>query len=166
MKNSKYIFLLLLIANIVNSQNNLNKVDKKSLKLESVINKLMDSWHHAAAVADENIFFGLMAPDAVYIGTDPKEKWYRDELKDWSKKYFDRDTAWAFTPLNRSIYFSKDNKTAWFEENLQTRMKICHGSGVLVYENKTWKIKHYVLSAAVPNDMMDDYLKLYDLIGE
>ncbi len=134
----------------------------KEQKLEQSLQKLLDDWHHAAATADEVTFFGMMAQDAVYIGTDASEKWYRDELKTWSKKYFDRDTAWAFKPITRSIYFSNDYKMAWFEENLETRMKVCHGSGVLMLENKVWKIKHYVLSAAIPNEMMDDYLKLYD----
>jgi hypothetical protein len=135
---------------------------KKEKESEQKVNETMDKWHHAAAVADEATFFGTMTQDAIYIGTDPKEKWYRDELKDWSKKYFDRDTAWAFKPLSRSVYFNDDHKMAWFEENLETRMKICHGSGVLIWTKNGWKIKHYVLSAAVPNDMMNDYLKLYE----
>jgi hypothetical protein len=31
-------------------------------------------------------------------------------------------------------------QTAWFDELLDTQMKICRGSGILVKENKQWKI--------------------------
>jgi hypothetical protein len=39
--------------------------------------------------------------------------------------------AWSFA-LERHIYFDKTGKTAWFDELLNTQMKICRGSGVLV----------------------------------
>ena len=50
-----------------------------------VINKLMDDWHKSAATADENIFFGSMTNDAIYIGTDPTEHWTRAVLKNGLK---------------------------------------------------------------------------------
>lgn len=31
-------------------------------------NKVIDAWHHAAAVGDSATFFGLMTEDAVYLG--------------------------------------------------------------------------------------------------
>jgi hypothetical protein len=43
-------------------------------------------------------------------------------------------------------------KTAWFDELLNTQMKICRGSGVLVKIGQEWKIKQYVLSMTIPND--------------
>jgi hypothetical protein len=36
-------------------------------------------------------------------------------------------------------------KTAWFDELLNTQMKICRGSGVSKVGND-WKIKHYVIN--------------------
>jgi hypothetical protein len=42
---------------------------------------------------------------------------------------------------------TKQEKTAWFDELLNTQMKICRGSGVLVKKiGQEWKIKQYVLS--------------------
>jgi hypothetical protein len=49
---------------------------------------------------------------------------------------------------------------AWFEELLDTRMKLCRGSGVMTLEKGTWKIRQYVLSATVPNPLMDDLVLL------
>ena len=39
-------------------------------------------------------------------------------------------------------------------------MKICRGSGILVKENKEWKIKHYVLSMTIPNDTSTEVIKI------
>jgi hypothetical protein len=56
-----------------------------------------------------------------------------------------------FTVLERHIYFDQSKKIAWFDELLNTQMKICRGSGVLVKIDGKWKIKHYVLSMTIPN---------------
>lgn len=125
-----------------------------------VIDLVLNRWHHAAATADEDTFFGSMTQDAVYVGTDAAERWTRDEMREWSKKYFDRDTAWAFTPIKREVYLSDDGLTGWFEENLDTWMGVCRGSGVLHKELDGWKIKHYVLSVTVPNPLINQFIEM------
>lgn len=127
---------------------------------EQQINTLLDNWHHAAAVADEDTFFGSMTEDARYIGTDETENWKRDELKEWSKEYFAKESAWDFKKKTRNIFVYSDEKLAWFDETLDTWMGVCRGSGVLILTKEGWKIKHYVLSIAVPNDKIDSYLEL------
>jgi len=126
--------------------------------IEVVIDTLLDNWHKAAATADEALFFGSMTEDGIYIGTDASERWVRDELAAWSKKYFERESAWDFTPLERTIYLDRDKETAWFEESLDTWMGECRGSGVLVLQKEGWKIKHYHLSVTVPNDNINQFL--------
>ena len=54
----------------------------------------IDEWHDDAAHSRLR-FFDKMAPGAIYIGTDKTERWTREELKEWSKKYFERPSAWA-----------------------------------------------------------------------
>lgn len=127
---------------------------------EQQIHNLLDNWHHAAAVADEDTFFGSMTEDARYIGTDETENWERDELKEWSKAFFDRDSAWDFKKKTRNVYLYTDGEIAWFDETLDTWMGVCRGSGVVVLTDEGWKIKHYVLSVAVPNDKIDAYLEI------
>ena len=124
------------------------------------INTLLDNWHKAAATADEDLFFGSMTKDAIYLGTDKTERWLRDELKKWSEKYFACDTAWAFTSFNRHINYSTDQTVAWFDELLNTQMGICRGSGVLELINTKWKIKHYDLSIMIDNKIVDAVKKL------
>ena len=45
-------------------------------------------------------------------------------------------------------------------------MKICRGSGVLVKVGKQWKIKHYVLSMTIPNETIEDVVKIKSPIEE
>ena len=109
----------------------------------------------------------MLTEDAIYIGTDATENWNKQEFIKFAKPYFDRGRAWNFTALERNIYFSSDMKTAWFDELLNTQMKICRGSGVLVDEgNGNWKIKHYVLSMTIPNDNTDEVVKIKSLLED
>lgn len=124
------------------------------------INNILDNWHQAAGKGDEENFFGSMSEDAIYIGTDATERWTRDELRTWSKEYFDRDTAWSFTPMSRNIHVDSSEQLAWFDELLDTWMGTCRASGVLEKQVDKWRIKHYHLSIAVPNEQVDSYLKL------
>jgi ketosteroid isomerase-like protein len=128
-----------------------------------MIDSLVNEWHHAAAIADEKTFFGIMAEDAIYIGTDPGERWTKNELKEWSLAYFERKSAWAFRPMSRNIKIASGGQLAWFDELLDTNMGTCRSTGILMKQDDIWKIVHYQLSVAVPNDKLD---KIKKLIGE
>lgn len=119
------------------------------------ITSLLENWHQAAARADYEDYFGFMAPESVFIGTDATENWTKPEFMEWSKPYFDKGKAWSFSTLERNIFLAEDEELAWFDELLDTQMGICRGSGVVVKENGEWKIKHYVLSIAIPNENVD-----------
>jgi ketosteroid isomerase-like protein len=124
------------------------------------INQLLDHWHKAAATANFNAYFEVMDDESVFIGTDATENWNKKAFQEFSKPYFDRGKAWNFTSLERNIYFTPDGKTAWFDELLNTQMKICRGSGVLQLTAQGWKIKHYVLSMTIPNETTDAVIKI------
>ena len=144
-----------------------SKQPKNSENVKSEINLVLDNWHKAAAEANFNNYFNVMTEDAIYIGTDPTENWNKQEFIKFSKPYFDRGRAWNFTALERNVYFSSDMKTVWFDELLNTQMKICRGSGVLVLDEKgNWKIKHYVLSMTIPNDNTNEVVKTKSLIED
>ena len=144
-----------------------SKQPKNSENVKSEINLVLDNWHKAAAEANFNNYFNVMTEDAIYIGTDPTENWNKQEFIKFAKPYFDRGRAWNFTALERNVYFSSDGKTVWFDELLNTQMKICRGSGVLVLDEKgNWKIKHYVLSMTIPNDNTDVVVKIKSLIED
>ncbi|WP_029035737.1 nuclear transport factor 2 family protein [Salinimicrobium terrae] len=122
---------------------------------EPRVNRLLEEWHKAAAEANYDEYFSLMADESVFIGTDPTENWNKQEFMEWAKPYFDRGKAWSFSTLDRNIFFSKEGDIAWYDELLDTQMGICRGSGVVVKEDGNWKIKHYVLSIAIPNANVD-----------
>ncbi len=129
---------------------------------EENIEQLLAAWHNAAAVADENTFFGTMTKDAIYIGTDASERWLRDELKAWSEKAFQKESAWAFKTIERQIHISEKNNMGWWNETLDTAMGLCRGSGVLEKTAQGWKIKQYHLSVTVPNDKLDAFKELVE----
>ncbi|AWG27261.1 nuclear transport factor 2 family protein [Flavobacterium kingsejongi] len=150
MKNITYLLLFLGFSTL-HAQNTKDK---------EAITTVLNAWHKAAADAKMEDYFGYMAPDAIYIGTDATENWTFAEFRAFAKPYFDRGKAWNFTALQRNIYLSKDQKMAWFDELLDTQMKICRGSGVLQKINGQWKIVQYVLSMTVPNENSDAVVKI------
>ena len=148
-----YTYLLLLFCFACFSQPAL-------IKNKLAINETLNNWHQAAADAKFDMYFSYMTGNAVFIGTDPTENWQNDAFKNFSKPFFDKGKAWNFSSIQRNIYFSNDQKTAWFDELLSTQMKICRGSGVLILQKGQWKIAHYVLSIAIPNENTDEIVKI------
>lgn len=137
-----------------------NETPFNAEEAKAEINTLLDNWHSAATDANFKRYFDLMSEDGIFIGTDATENWNIKEFKNFSKPHFDKGTAWDFSTLERNIYTTEDGETAWFDELLETWMGICRGSGVLVQENGEWRIKHYVLSVTVPNDNINEIIKI------
>nr|WP_299344570.1 nuclear transport factor 2 family protein [Allomuricauda sp.] len=124
------------------------------------INEVLDTWHKAASNADFEGYFSKMTNDGVFIGTDATENWQNEAFRTFSKPYFDRGKAWSFTAVERNIYLNDEKNFAWFDELLDTQMKLCRGSGVLQKIDGDWKIAHYVLSIAVPNENVAELIAL------
>ncbi|OFX25775.1 MAG: hypothetical protein A2041_00680 [Bacteroidetes bacterium GWA2_31_9b] len=155
-------FLCFLVGLLILScTNNTKSINKEATMNE--LNTFMDQWHHSAAIADEEIFFNSLDSNAVYLGTDPSERWLKHEFEIWAMPYFQRDTAWAFKPYNRVWEFSEDSKIAWFDELLETHMGICRGSGVLVKSKDNWKIKQYNLALTLANEKMNEFRKIQNI---
>ena len=128
------------------------------------ISEMLDNWHKAAANAKFDDYMNAMTSDAMFIGTDATENWNKKDFMTFAKPYFDKGKAWSFIALKRNVYIAKDQNVAWFDELLETQMKICRGSGVLVKLGKDWKIQHYVLSMTIPNDNTNQVIKLKQII--
>lgn len=124
------------------------------------ITTMLDSFNRAAAKADFNAYFNFYTDDAIFTGTDATERWNKKEFMAWAKPIFDKGSAWDFTAMERHIYFDKTGSLAWFDELLNTQMKICRGSGVLVKQGDNWKVQQYILSTMVPNDQLDAVIKI------
>jgi ketosteroid isomerase-like protein len=120
----------------------------------------LDSFNVAAAQSNYEKYFNYYTEDAIFIGTDATENWSKQAFMKWAKPHFDKKKTWNFKALERNIYFSKTGDLAWFDELLDTQMKICRGSGVLIKQGNEWKVQQYVLSMTIPNDKIDPVLKL------
>lgn len=154
----RILFFYLILSNISCKQNGINPEQEKKLKLE--ISDLLDNWHKNAANFKHEDYISAMSDNGVYIVTDASELWTTSEFQEWSKPYFEKKHTWNFKKLKRNIYFDTQMQIAWFDELLETAMGICRGSGVIKQEENKWKIKQYVLSATIPNDLMKQVIEL------
>ncbi|CAA7386933.1 nuclear transport factor 2 family protein [Chryseobacterium fistulae] len=154
MKTTTKFFTFILIVSVFTILSAQQKNDKFG-KDKKEISKMLDDFNGAAAKADFTTYFNYFADESTFIGTDATEVWDKQAFMIWAKPYFDKKKTWNFTSLKRNIYFAKDDKLAWFDELLDTQMKICRGSGVVEKIEGQWKVKQYVLSVTVPNDVVD-----------
>jgi|TARA_R110000737_G_scaffold115473_1_gene148403 hypothetical protein len=124
------------------------------------MNAVVDNWHLAATKADFEGYFGLMNEKFIFLGTAPGERWNKEDFASFSKPYFEQGAAWDFKPIDRSWVFSKNKKMAWFDENLNTWMKDCRGSGIMVYEQGKWKLAYYNLTVLIENEKIQEFIEL------
>lgn len=141
-----------------------NALDENKERL--VIDSMLNDFNTAAANADFESYFGYFTEDAVFMGTDATEYWKKGAFQTWAKPYFDQKKTWSFRSVQRNIYFGKQPDIAWFDELLDTQMKICRGSGVVVKQDNQWKIQQYVLSMTIPNAMVDEVVSKKSLIED
>lgn len=154
----RIILFCLILSCFSCNKNTINLEKENNIKLE--ISDILDNWHKSATLYNHENYISAMSDDGVYIGTDASEIWTTTEFSKWSKPYFDKKHTWNFTKLKRNIYLDSQMQIAWFDELLETAMGICRGSGVLKRQDNKWKIKHYVLSTTVPNDLMRQVIDL------
>lgn len=142
----KYILLYLVLFFAVN--------------VNAQLDQLIDDWHKAAANADFEAYFELMDESFVFLGTAPGERWIKKDFADFSKPYFDAGNAWDFKASNRVWMFSKNRKIAWFDEDLETWMEGCRGSGILAKEKGEWKLVYYNLTVLIENEKIKEFIDL------
>jgi hypothetical protein len=137
---------------------------KAQIAAKDQIDQLLSAWHQKAALADSS-FFDDLSDDAVYIGTDAGERWSKKDFMRYAMPYFRRGKAWNFKAAERNIILHPSGQSAWADELLDTWMGPCRATVLLLNSKKGWKIVHYQLSVAVPNELMKDYLALKNRSG-
>ena len=153
--------LLILVAGTYScKKGDLKNIDVNKQVSTENIDLFLNDWHNAALKANYKDYFSKMDSISVFIGTDATENWSKSEFQKFSKPYFDEGKAWDFKPLERHIYTNKSGNFIWFDELLDTWMGVCRGSGVIELVGEKLKIKHYVLSLTIPNDIIDDVIKM------
>ena len=120
---------------------------------QSSIAETLDSFHAAAARADEASYFAHFAPDGVFLGTDPTERWTLEEFRAWAKPHFASGKGWTYHAVERHIDIAPDGKTGWFDEVVRNaKYGDLRGTGVLLLIDSEWKIVQYNLTFQIPND--------------
>lgn len=124
---------------------------------DAMADAALDAFHRAAAQADEATYFSLLPDDAVFLGTDPGERWTGLEFRKFALPYFQGDSAWVYAPRRRALSVAADGKFAWFDEDLHNdAYGTCRGSGVLQWRGERWVVMQYNLSIPVPNELAGD----------
>ncbi len=123
----------------------------------SSVNRVVDDWHRAASAADEERYFGAMAPEFVFLGTDATERWDLASFRTFAHPYFSKGKGWTFTPRHRNVIVHGD--VAWFDEALDSASYgTCRGTGVLRRIGGAWKLAHYNLTIPIPNDLAKEFV--------
>jgi hypothetical protein len=117
----------------------------------------LDALHRAAAAADTVAYFDLFHPQAVFIGTDPAERWSLADFRAYTEPYFASGRGWTYHSTERHLAASAAGDVVWFDERLQNdKYGEVRGSGVVVATPAGAKIAQYVLSFPVPNELAED----------
>lgn len=141
------------------------------------VSATLDTFHAAAAKADFATYTACFAPDLVFLGTDPKERWRNAEFTAFTKSYFDQGKGWTYTlvPGSRTVTVdqpqvatSQDGErmggvvtTAWFDEMLENeKYGLCRGSGVMRKIGGRWLVSQYNLAFSVPNEVAEKVVQL------
>jgi ketosteroid isomerase-like protein len=125
----------------------------------AAVSKVLDAFHAAASRADEEAYFALLAPNAVFLGTDATERWDKAAFRAFAHPHFAQGKGWTFTPRDRHVDFSRDGRVAWFDELLDSASYgECRGSGVLEKVDGGWKIVQYHLTIPMPNDLAKEFV--------
>ena len=120
----------------------------------------LDQFHLAASKGDGRTYFGLFAPEGVFIGTDATERWTVEEFRKYATPHFSQGKGWTYTPGARHIDFAPGSQVAWFDEILDSKSYgVCRGTGVLRKINGHWRISQYHLTIPVPNELAPSVVK-------
>ena len=126
--------------------------------------RLLDDFHDAAAKADLDRYFGHFTADAVFLGTDPTERWTKQEFRAWAAPYFQGDSAWVYHAVERHVQLAPGGKAGWFDEVVRNdKYGDLRGTGVVLLEDGRWKLAQYNLTFLIPND---DAAKVLEIIKQ
>ena len=120
---------------------------QEAVKVKLVLDRL----HMHASEANFEGYVALFSPDAVFIGTDAKERWDLTPFKAYVKQRFDAGHGWTYTAKERHVFVGVTENFAWFDEMLDNRKYglLCRGSGVLV------EVRHGLEDLPIPSDYSD-----------
>ena len=131
------------------------------------IHALLDDFHEAAAAADGPRYFAHFAPGAVFLGTDPGERWSLESFREFASPYFERGQGWSYRPTERHVSLAGDSQLAYFDERLDNESYgVCRSTGVCLWIDGHWSIAQYSLSIPIPNELTADLVARIRAAGQ
>ena len=125
--------------------------------------RALDAFHDAASRADEQGYFEWFAPEGVFIGTAPGERWTVAAFREFVHPYFSKGNGWTYVPREggRRIGVSADGRFAWFDEVLDNeKYGECRGTGALRKIDGHWRILQYSLVIPIPNEIAGEVVEM------
>ena len=127
----------------------------------SQIDSVLDAFHTAASNADEAAYFELLAPEAIFLGTAPGERWNVEEFRAFVHPYFSEGRGWSYEPRERHVQLDPSGQVAWFDEVLDNESYgETRGSGALRRVDGAWLIVQYNLTIPIPNELSKEVVAL------
>ena len=154
MTSRQLLFLALLFPVIVLAENTGPNFE--------AVGRVLDDFHNAAAVGDNERYLGHLTEDSVYMGTDEWERWPKHpEFSEYVDSRFKDGVGWNYESVERTIRFSERTDIAWFDEVLYSETNgRFRGTGVLTLQSGKWKLEHYAMSFLILNENWDEVIEL------
>ncbi|MHC5065104.1 MAG: nuclear transport factor 2 family protein [Planctomycetota bacterium] len=127
----------------------------------SQVMAILTRFHQAGVDAKLEDFLGYLHPQAIFFGTDPKERFSVEGLEAFLAPHFAEGQGWSSMPVEQNVYLAEGRQLAWFDQRLRSdRFGEMRGSGVLIKDGEDWKIVQYAISLPIPNDLVPLLLEL------
>lgn len=149
---TRHFIILLFLGLITVSSTNAQQSD---------IEAVLDDFHLAASEADSERYFGHLAEESIFLGTDMTERWTKSEFQGYAESHFSTGRGWTYVPQERYVYVGASGEAAWFDEVLlNEKYGEVRGTGALVLKDDKWKIVQYHLTVPVPNDLLGTVVEM------
>ena len=126
---------------------------------ERDVARVLDDFHDAASHADGPRYYAHLAEDAIFLGTDARERWTKAEFRAFCEPHFAKNSGWTYRARERHVFV--DGDVAWFDERLwNEKYGECRGTGALRRDAGAWRIVQYNLAFPVPNELAEEFLEL------
>jgi hypothetical protein len=154
MTSRQLLFLALLLPVIVVAENTGPNFE--------AVGRVLDDFHNAATVGDNERYLGHLTEDSVYMGTDEWERWPKHpDFREYVDGRFKDGVGWNYKSVERTIRFSERTDIAWFDEVLYSETNgRFRGTGVLTLQSGKWKLEHYAMSFLILNENWDEVIEL------
>ena len=119
------------------------------------IDQALTDLYRSSAASDFDGYFGHFTGDAIFVGTDRRERYSIPQVMALVRPSFAAGRRPDTRPLARHFTVSEDQRWAWFDEDLRREsLAPMRSTGLLRRQGESWKLVQYTLSFMVPNELV------------